>query len=162
MNQSYSNKYQRSIGDLIGYLLFEPDNLNVYYITKENPVGEKRQNAQIIIYPKIGRRFGKTTSKKTGKKRQTGGFLNRYDFAYAGRDTVNQVGKIAPKIINQATGEINKIAQQRIDQIIRSGGAEIERVAPKIIRGAIEEVYKTPFRMLGKAQFQKIKRKLFK
>ena len=155
MNQSYS----------IGYLLFEPDNLNVYYIAKENPASEKRQNAQIIIYPKIGRSVGKTTSKKRGKKRQRGGFLNCYDFAYAGRDTVNQVGKITPKIINQATGEINKIAQQRTDQIIRSGGAEIERVAPKIISGANEEVYKTPFRMLGnlgKAQFQKIKRKLFK
>ena len=88
----------------------------------------------------------------SGKKRtsrpQTGGFLNRYDFAYAGRDVINQVGKVAPKIISQATGEINEIAQQRIDQIIRSGGAEIKRVAPKIIRGAIEEVYKTPFRML--------------
>ena len=67
--------------------------------------------------------------------------------------------------MNQANGEINKIAQQRIDQIIRSGGEEIERVAPKIIKGAIEEVYKTPFRLLGnlgKKQFQKIKRKLFK
>ena len=98
-------------------------------------------------------------------RRQTGGFLNRYDFAYAGRDIVNQAGKIAPKIIDQASGEINKIAQQRIDQIVRSGGAEIEQVALKIIRGAIEEVYKTPFRMLGnlgKQQFQKIKRKLFK
>ena len=52
-----------------------------------------------------------------------------------------------------------------MDQVVRSGGAEIERVAPKIIRGAIEEVYKTPFRLLGnlgKKQFQKIKRKLFK
>ena len=68
-------------------------------------------------------------------------------------------------MISQATGEINKIAQQRIDQVVRSGGAETERVAPKIIRGAIEEVYKTPFRLLGnigKKQFQKIKRKLFK
>ena len=67
--------------------------------------------------------------------------------------------------MTQATGEINKIAQQRIDQVVRSGGAEIERFAPKIIRGAIEEVYKTPFRLLGnlgKKQFQKIKRKLFK
>ena len=60
-------------------------------------------------------------------RQQTGGFLNRYDFAYAGRDIVNQAGKIAPKIIDQASGEINKIAQQRIDQIVRSGGAEIER-----------------------------------
>ena len=98
-------------------------------------------------------------------RRQIIGFLNRYDFAYAGRDTVNQVGKIAPGIINKASGEINKIAQQRIDQVIKSGGAEIERVAPKIIRGAIEEVYKTPFRLLGnlgKRQFEKRKRKLFK
>ena len=59
-------------------------------------------------------------------RRQTGGFLSRYDFAYTGRDVVNQAGKVAPKIISQATGEINKIAQDRIDQAIRSGGAEIE------------------------------------
>ena len=94
-----------------------------------------------------------------------GGFLNRYDFAYAGRDLVNQVGKVAPEIVNQATGEISKITQERIDQAIRSGGAEIERVAPKIIKGAIEEVYKTPFRLLGnlgRKHFEKIKRKLSK
>ena len=45
-------------------------------------------------------------------------------------------------MITQATGEINKIAQDRIDQIIRSGVAEIERVAPKIFKGVIKEVYK--------------------
>ena len=55
--------------------------------------------------------------------RQTGEFLNRYDFDYAGRDTVNQVGNIAPKIITKATSDINKIAKERIDQIVRSGGA---------------------------------------
>ena len=98
-------------------------------------------------------------------RRQTGRFLNRYDFAYAGRDTVNQVGKIAPGIINKATSDINKIAEQRIDQAIKTGGAEIKRVAPKVIRGAIEEVYKAPFGLLGnlgEKQFQKIKKKLFK
>ena len=130
---------------------------------KRNPRGRE---TQIIIYPKTGRSAGKNTSKKRKTSRhQTGGFLNRYDFAYAGRDVVNQAGKVAPKLINQATGEINKIAQQRIDQVIRSGGSEIERVAPKIIKGAIEEVYKIPFRLLGnlgKKQFQKIKKKLFK
>ena len=133
---------------------------------KKKPTSKRKQNAQIIIYPKTGQSIRKTTlKKKRTEKSQVGGFLNRYDFAYAGRDTVNQVGKIAPKIINQATGEINKIAQQRIDQIIRSGGAEIDCVAPKIIKVAIEEVYKTPFRLLGnfgKEQFQKIKIKLFK
>ena len=41
----------------------------------------------------------------------------------------------------------------------------MERVLPKIIRGAIEDVYKTPFRLLGnlgKEQFQKIKKKILK
>ena len=52
--------------------------------------------------------------------------MNRYDFAYAGGDTVNQVGKIAPEIITQATEETDKVAQNRINQVIRSGGAEIE------------------------------------
>ena len=66
-------------------------------------------------------------------------------------------------MITQATGEINKIAPDRIDQIVRSGEVETERVAPKIVKGAIEEVYKTPFRLLGdlgKKKFQKIKIKL--
>ena len=99
--------------------------------------------------------------KKTSDRR----VFKQVQFAYAGRDTVNQVGKIASRIITQATSDISKIAKERIDQIVRSGGAEIERVAPKIIEGAIEEVYKTPFRLLGnlgKKHFQKIKRKLFK
>ena len=65
---------------------------------------------RITIYPKTGTRTGKSTGRK--KRRQTGGFLNRYDFTYAGRDVVNQVGKIAPGVIDRATGEINKIAQQ--------------------------------------------------
>ena len=133
------------------------------YITRQNKKSGQRGNVQLIIYPKTGQKRGETISRK--KKCQTGGFLNRYDFAYAGRDTVNQVGKIAPKIITKVTEVINKIAKGRTDQIVRSVGAEIERVAPKIIKGAIEEVYKTPFRLLGnlsKKHFQKIKRKLFK
>ena len=108
---------------------------------------------------------GKTSGKTRRRRWQTGGFLNHYDFAYAGRDTVNQVGKVAPSIISKATADINKLAKQRIEQAIRDGGAEIERIAPKIIRGAIEEVYKTPFRLLGnlgKKHFMKIKRRLFK
>ena len=120
----------------------------------------KKSSYRRATYRKRG--TGKNTA---SRRRQTGGWLNRYDFAYAGRDTVNQVGKIAPGIINKATADINKIAQQRIDQVIRQGGAEMERIAPKIIKGAIEEVYKTPFRLLGnlgKKQFAKIKRKLFK
>ena len=123
----------------------------------------KHGDLQIPIFPKNGAKIGKHTGKR--KRRQTGGFLSRYDFAYAGRDVVNQAGKIAPGIINKATSDINKIAQERIDQAVRTGGAEVERIAPKIIWGAIKDVYKTPFRLLGnlgKKQFQKIKQKIFK
>ena len=42
---------------------------------------------------------------RDGRRRQRGGFLNRYDFAYAGRNTVNQAAKhldtLAPKLVNQ-------------------------------------------------------------
>ena len=60
------------------------------------------------------------------KRTQKGGFLNRYDFAYADRDTVNQVGKIAPGLIKNASNEINNVAQQRIkNQIISQEGKEV-------------------------------------
>ena len=95
-------------------------------------------NYQITISKKNGKKTGKSTGRKSY---QVGGFLNRYDIAYVGRDIVNQAGKIAPGIINKTISDINKIAQQRIDQAIKTGGAEVERIAPKIIRGAIEDVY---------------------
>lgn len=62
-------------------------------------------------------------------KRQLGGLLNCYDFAYAGRDTIKQA--VASGVINSAGNEINNIAQQRINQIISQGGSEVERVLPK-------------------------------
>ena len=144
MNESYLNNYQIKKGDDIGYLFIEPSDIKIYY-EKKQKINQKTK-CPINYLPKNCQKNGKTTSKKI---RQTGWFLNKYDFAYAGRDTVNQVVKIAPKIITQATSVINKIAKERIDQIVGSDGAEIERVAPKIIKGAIEEVYKTPFRLLG-------------
>ena len=135
------------------------NHLLLKYIIRQNRKSSKRKNVLLIIYPKTGWKNGNTTSRKK-KTRQTGGFLNRYDLAYAGRDTVNQVGKIA--VQKKATSDINKIAKDRIDQIVRTGGAEIERIVLKIIKGAIEEVYKMPFRLLGnldKKHFQKIKNK---
>ena len=97
------------------------------------------------------------------RERQLGGFLNRYDFAYAGRDVVNQAAKVAPGIIKAATNDINNIPEQRLNQIISQGSKEIERVLPKVLRGAIEYVYQTPFRLLrnlGKNQFNKLKQKI--
>ena len=42
---------------------------------------------------------------------QTGGFLNRYDFAYAGRDVVNQAGKVGPGIIKGALNKADSVAK---------------------------------------------------
>ena len=78
-------------------------------------------------------------------------------------ETVNQGGKVAPEIIKAATKDINKFAEQRINQIISQSGKELERVVPKILCGAIEDVYQTPFRILGnlgKKTFNDIKRKI--
>ena len=122
---------------------------------------EKRSQKKRKVYLKPWKKRGKRTAKKRSHQRR--GFLNRYDFSYVGRDVVNQAGKIAPEIIKQATGEIEKIAQNIINQVIKSGGAEVEQVLPKIRRGAIKDDYKTPFRLLGnfgKQQFGKIKRKI--
>ena len=99
------------------------------------------------------RRITKKQYKRCNKS-QRGGFLNRYDFAYAGGDTVNQAIKglnaLAPKIIKQATAQIDQIVQRRIQQIINQRGQQVEKIAPKIINAAREEVYKTPFRLLGR------------
>ena len=45
----------------------------------------------------------RTARRKYRKRTQKGGFLNRYNLTHAGRDTINQVGKIAPDIIKNAS-----------------------------------------------------------
>ena len=113
-------------------------------------------------------RKSKFSRSRYRSRRQRGGWLSRYDFAYTGRDSMNQaayyVKKIAPKLIdktfdraknlapnliNRTSRELDAIAARRINQLTRNTGNEIQRIAPGIIRGAIEEVYKTPFRLLG-------------
>ena len=95
-------------------------------------------------------RTQKRPLQKYRKRQQYGGFLKRYDSAYTGRDTVNQLGKVAPGIIKTTSTEINDIAQQRINQILSPGEKEIDRVLPNILRGAMDDVYQTPFRLLQK------------
>ena len=118
------------------------------------------------------------------KRKQRGGWLSRYDFAYVGRDSVNQaayhlkkvapdlinksfnrIDKLAPKVISQSSKELDAIAARRINQLTRNTADEIKRIAPGIIRGAIEEVYKTPFRLLGRFgtnKYNQLKKKLYK
>ena len=109
----------------------------------------------------------KMAKKKRRKRKQRRGFLSRYDFAYAGRDSVNQaayhVNKIAPRLLKAGSKKIDAIAARRIAQITNSTANEIQRIAPGIIMGAIEEVYKTPFRLFGKIginKYNQIKKKL--
>ena len=78
---------------------------------------------------------------------------------------VNQAAKVAPGVIKTATNNINNIATDRINQIISQGGKEVERALPKFLQGVTEDVYQTPFRLLGnfgKQQFNKIKRKILR
>lgn len=63
-------------------------------LKKKRTSNRKRQGTQ------------KKPRQKYRKRTQSGGLLNRYDFAYAGSDIVNQAGKIAPGIIRNASAEI--------------------------------------------------------
>ena len=91
---------------------------------------------------------------KIKRKKQHGVFLNRYDFAYAGIDTkntdLNTFKRNAPGLIENAGNKIGKVTEKRTGQIIIQGGKELERVAPIILKKAIVQLYKTPFRLLGK------------
>ena len=85
------------------------------------------------------KRLQKYINKKQrrGRRKQLDGFLTIYDFAYAGQDTVNQAMKgldmLAPKVIGQASKEIDKIAKARIRQVINGGGQQIQKIAQYII-----------------------------
>ena len=55
------------------------------------------------------------------------------------------------------SNKVNKVAEQRIQQIINwRGGQQVKKIAPKIIRGAIDDIYQTPFRLLGKFGKEKL------
>ena len=57
------------------------------------------------------------------------------------------------------------MAQQQIKKITSQDGKEIELVLPKVLRGSMEDVYQTPFRLLGnfgKKQLNKLMSKILK
>ena len=76
LNKSYGDTIETSMRQILGFLVVEPENLNFQHYVQP----KKKENND-----------KKSLSSKD--KMQTGGFLNRYDFAYTGRDVVNQAGK---------------------------------------------------------------------
>ena len=86
---------------------------------------------------------------RSKRKRELRCSLNRYGFTYARRYIVNQAAKTAPGVIKAATNDINNIAEKRTNQFISDGGKESEFVLPKILRGTTEDIYQTPFTLLG-------------
>ena len=69
-----------------GFFPIEPEtNINIKYETAAAKNKDKTNNNS------------KKNSKKK-KKPQSGGFLNKYDFAYARRNVVNQLGRVAPGV----------------------------------------------------------------
>ena len=62
--------------------------------------------------------------------------MNRYDFAYAGKDTVNQafknLDKSAPALIQNLSGELNNILEQGIHQVITEGGEQLKQLGPQL------------------------------
>ena len=61
----------------------------------------------------LKRKYRRTNQRR---KRQSGGFHNHYDFAYAGGDVVHQAAKVSPSLKKDATNDINNIAEQRIER----------------------------------------------
>ena len=58
------------------------------------------------------------------------------------------VDALAPKTIKQATGQVYQIVQRRIQQIINQGGQQVEKIPPKIIKGAMKRYIKHPLDFL--------------
>ena len=105
-------------------------------------------------------------SKRVKRKRQKGGLLNRYDFAYAGRDTVNQafnnLNKTALGLIKDLSKELT---EQRVQELSDQGEQKSKTVGPKLIKGVIEDACQTPFKLLrtfGKKKFAEVKQKVSK
>ena len=101
LNKSCGETLEIKKNNPLGFVVIEPENLKFKHETTKN----KRKKTLL----------SKTTQYKPKTQKTTWRFLNRYDFAYAGRDTVNQAAKVAPGVIKAATNDINNIAEQKIN-----------------------------------------------
>ena len=81
------------------------------------------------------------TDSSIGLKKQSGGWLDRYDSTYACRDAVNTgyptFNRMAPALINKTSNKIDRISKKRIQQVVQQEGKKIEWIAPKIIKNGM-------------------------
>ena len=66
--------------------------------------------------------------------------------------------------MTKATTGLDNITAKRVEQISRETGQTLKQIAPGLIRGTIEELYKTPFRLLGnlgRKKYEALKKKVF-
>ena len=110
LNEYFEDTVKIPKNQALGFVVIKPEHLKFRY---ETSTGKKKKAIQ----------KRKTTLSKSNRRRlrQLGGFLNQYNFAYAGRDVVNQATKVVPDIIKAATKDINAVATDRINQIISQG-----------------------------------------
>ena len=105
-------------------------------------------------------------SRKIERKRESDGCLNRYNFVYVRQDTVNTgltiFKKPVPFSIKTTANQVDQGAERRLQQDITQGGKEVRRTASIIIRQALEELYKTPFCILGNVGWKKYNQALGK
>ena len=90
------------------------------------------------------------STRNISREKQRCALINRNDFAYAGRETVNTgiitFKRIAHSPFKTIANQTYKVAGKRIQEAITQKRKGVARVAPKII---IEELYKTLFCLLG-------------
>ena len=86
---------------------------------------------------------------RCGRRKQRRGFLTDMILSMPD-ETLSMKGldTLAPKVISQASKEIDKTTEDRVRQVISDGRQQIHKIAPHIILGAIKDVHKTPFRLL--------------
>ena len=112
LNKWYQEELKIERGSPLGFVVIGPEHLKFNHETQTTTKTEKRTNSlssnPFRIKPKT-------------KKRNLGGSLNRYGFAYARRYKFNQVAKAAPGVIKAAPNDINNIAEKRTNQIINEG-----------------------------------------
>ena len=144
LKKSFEDYIKLGKGEVLGFLAVEPENLNFHHHGPAKKKTKKEKKGRISKTKKAYRRL-----------------FELLWLCLSGRDVVKQAVKVVPDVIKGATNDINNIAKQRIDHIISQDGKEIERVLPKILGGALEDVYQIPFRLLGnfgKQQLNKLKR----